>query len=381
MGKTVWILGSGFSKPLNGPLLRDLFKQEQVEDVEAEFPGEKYPGLAHSLPWVQRYFHVGLKQGLWDNAEQFLARVDDACRAGVGPKYDRLRVLVGTTLMVDRQGALTGSVGQSEAEERFRSLATSVRRGLAAECVRFLMGTDPQSEAWLPYREWVKSLQPHTDTVVCFNYDRVIEMAADAAAVKAKIWVALPTEQQPTGSVPVLKLHGSVDWRLLGQSREPREYLDDKRVDADYILRTPDDVIGIAAPGGTKARFVAMHMEPLWARAVAALSEADRVIIVGYSFPDTDPYAQERLLPAFAKGEAHERHAHLVLGAGVSDVSRRLVSLMRSTAGPNHWVRVTDQCAPGANHPHLGIVQHPLWAQDFLLRHQSFTPPRARAAT
>jgi hypothetical protein len=296
----------------------------------------------------------------------------------VGPKYDRLRVLVKTTLMVDRQGSLTGSTNEGAAEERFRSLATNVRRGLAAECVRFLMGTDPQSEAWLPYREWVKSLRPDSDTVLCFNYDRVIEMAADAAAVTARIWVARPTEPQPGDTVPVLKLHGSVDWRLLGQSREPKEYLDDKKVDADYILRAPDDVIGIAAPGGTKARFVAMHLEPLWARAVAALTEAERVIIVGYSFPDTDPYAQDRLLPAFAKGEAPERHAHLVLGAGVSDVSRRLVSLMRSTAGPNHYVRVTDHCARGGNPPHLGIIQHPLWAQDFLLRHQSFTLTRSR---
>jgi hypothetical protein len=32
-GRTVWILGAGFSKSLGGPLLIDLFRQRRYEDL------------------------------------------------------------------------------------------------------------------------------------------------------------------------------------------------------------------------------------------------------------------------------------------------------------------------------------------------------------
>jgi len=51
--KTVWILGSGFSKSLNGPLLRDLFRRQRSRDILPFFPEATYPGLAVSMAWVQ----------------------------------------------------------------------------------------------------------------------------------------------------------------------------------------------------------------------------------------------------------------------------------------------------------------------------------------
>jgi hypothetical protein len=375
MPRTVWILGSGFSKPLGGPLLRDLFRQEQTEDVGADFPPEVYPELANTMPVVERYFRVGVERGLWENAEQFLARVDDAFRAGAGPMMERLRVLINSTDMVNRRGQVSGYPSDEERASRLGAFDISVRRALAAECCRFLMGHDVRSELWLPYREWAQSLQPDQDTVLCFNYDRVIEMAAEAACVQEKIWVPVPGPglAQPPSTVPVLKLHGSVDWLLTYDRELARDV--PVPMDPDEILRRPTDKIGIAAPGGSKARFVEQHLEPLWGRAEEALRRAERLMIVGYSFPDTDPTAQYRILQAFTAGEADERWAHLVLGAGVTETSRRAEALLRSTFR-NWWlVRVTDHTTRCRGRPNLNIVQHPLWAQDFIGRHDQYTQP------
>ena len=42
-GDVVWILGAGFSKPLGGPLLVDLFAPNAIQEMEAQFPPETYP--------------------------------------------------------------------------------------------------------------------------------------------------------------------------------------------------------------------------------------------------------------------------------------------------------------------------------------------------
>jgi hypothetical protein len=55
---------------------------------------------------------------------------------------------------------------------------TTARRLVAAECAAFLQHVDPTREQWRPYRRWAASLTPN-DTVVTFNYDRVLEMLHD----------------------------------------------------------------------------------------------------------------------------------------------------------------------------------------------------------
>src|SRR5213075_347708 len=103
-------------------------------------------------------------------------------------------------------------------------------------------------------------------------------------------------------------------WRLQVASGEAHETLDPNRTDPAQVLRSPAESIGIATPGGSKSRFVGIHLEPLWQRAEAALREAERMMIVGYSFPETDPTAQHRVLSAFAEGNASNmpaRRAHL----------------------------------------------------------------------
>jgi hypothetical protein len=393
MPRRVWIIGSGFSKSLGGPLLRDLFRQQKTEDILPYFPADQYPDLAVSLPWVQAAFKCGQDEGLWENAEQFIAFVVDAYREETAAKQ-RLG------LLINRIPPPTES-GRSFRHQLTKDFNRQVTRALAAECERFLMNATTKSEQWRPYVEWARSLDPAQDTVLSFNYDRVIELAVKEAGVERNFWFAMPSEKsepQPV-RVAVLKLHGSVDWTHPDSDAsshfshsvsaaysvsQPGTVVmirtDIEQLSPGDILRDPKLDVAIAAPGGAKAQFATTFFSKLWDLADQRMKDADELLIVGYSFPDTDPMPQMRLLNAFGNSAGNRRDprsVHIVMGADQTPASHRLVSLVRSTAKANGSVSVTD-AAEFRRTADLRVVLHPLGAQDFVGRHSSFTTWRQR---
>jgi SIR2-like protein len=395
--KAVWLLGSGFSAPLGGPLLSDLFRQETREEILPFFPEADYPDLAESLPWVQKAFHLGVSKGLWKNAEQYLAFVDDAYRGASTAKHQRIgKLIVDATNGKESLDAATSGRHREFQEYRGKVIAgfdRIVKRGLASEVSRFLIQNPPSSEPWLPYRKWVESLRVGFDTVVTLNYDQVIERASKAAAAEtkakaiareeappphgadaeSKLWFGAPGEHKPpSNTVPILKLHGSVGWRLK-RPESGKGYIVDTSPEAADPLKSPTEDIAIAAPGGTKSDFVSDHFESLWTIAERALSQAAMLFVIGYSFPDTDPNAQYRLLDAFAAGGAGEKAAHIVLGADITPASRRMLSLIQSTAR-GRLIHVSESTQwKGTGSSYLNIVRHPLGTQDFIGRHADYT--------
>jgi hypothetical protein len=350
------------------------------------FPEKSYPDLAETLPWVHNCYHKGVDDGLWQNAEQFLSYVDDAYRGdGLAARQFLATRIHSSAPMVAPPISSTDEPDVKARKQHLRDLMSEMpdsfdrtaKRALAAECERFVMKGNYQSEPWLPYREWVTSLVPDRDTVISFNYDRVAETAAEAAKVLDKLWIGRPGDEPPKNRVPLLKLHGSVDWTLQKSPDDSSQVVLSKTaLPAQQILTDPSIDIGIAAPGGSKSRFVASHFEGLWQLAEHALHEADILMVVGYSFPDTDPAAHHRLVGAFSDGEAPNRAVHIVLGVDATIASSRLRAFVRSTAG-NRFVGVSDHFMwrRRSHVPTLWIVQHPLGTQDFIGRHEQFTRP------
>lgn len=161
--RRVWLLGSGFSKPLDGPLLRDLFRSQSSDETTAFFPVGDYPHLSETIPWVHECYHAGRERGLWPHAEKFLSYVDDAYHAP-GQLQTFLRGFI-NTCGATRRPHIMSSDSPAEQKRKREHLALygpdnfnlKAKRVLAAECERFVMTADYQSEAWLPFREWVKS--------------------------------------------------------------------------------------------------------------------------------------------------------------------------------------------------------------------------------
>jgi len=105
----VWILGAGFSRPLGGPLLGDLFSEASAGNLRARFPPERYPRLktpaANLVRWIYRWglgeeqhlVWTGKTRGepLWSNAEEYLEFLDTAVDlGGESPGWRRLSEVI-----------------------------------------------------------------------------------------------------------------------------------------------------------------------------------------------------------------------------------------------------------------------------------------------
>jgi hypothetical protein len=120
-------------------------------------------------------------------------------------------------------------------------------------------------------------------TVATLNYDRCMELAAERKGTSCdtaiESWLREPSQWPETG-IRLLKLHGSVDWVLeRGSYALPEMIVRTARLEES--VRQPAIVFG----EGGKLRSEGPYLELLlqWARAI---DEADRLLIVGYSFRD-----------------------------------------------------------------------------------------------
>ncbi|MDR3742284.1 MAG: hypothetical protein P4L40_24975 [Terracidiphilus sp.] len=183
------------------------------------------------------------------------------------------------------------------------------------------------------YAQLARTLSPG-DVVITFNYDLGVERALAAA----QLWDISDGygfqigNSQYLSSVALLKLHGSTNWRALlfggrtgcfvggmdSLGSRPALFF---RSDCEY-LGFPDFVDPNCARLSTAASSTAMIMpalpkrfyfettygqewssfwDGLWNSAAEAISEADHIVVIGYSLPSADERARELLLGASNK--------------------------------------------------------------------------------
>jgi hypothetical protein len=354
-GRTVWVLGAGFSKSLGGPLLVDLFRQKVFEDLSKTI-GE---ARAAKVTWTQALFNVGLGSH-WADAEDFLAYAEGA---------------LGDPRQEAKQHFLEGLLHRREfvhrlwpgADQRFRECwddpLGAILHAFATETVEFLRGNATDQEQWRPYLEWARSLDPARDSVITFNYDPVLDAldSALSAAGQEKLQIILPGEAVRPDRVQVFKLHGSAHW-----VKTPIRTVewDPGAVDKG---RSPL----IAAPGRSKAHLTSSLLKPLWTEAHRRLQRAEDVVIVGYGFPKTDAEARATVLGALDDDQSGVglRRAHLVLGPDLNlSAHRRVLELVRPRLGTRRKKFVNGVPAVYRRYDvRLGVViQYPLYAEDFI---------------
>lgn len=120
-------------------------------------------------------------------------------------------------------------------------------------------------------------------TVATLNYDRTMELAAEERGAHCdtaiESWLRDGGEW-PEAGLRLLKIHGSIDW-VLQDGEGPLPHAVVRPVPHDDHVRQPAIVFG----EGGKLRSEGPYLELLlrWAR---ALEDADRLLVVGYSFRD-----------------------------------------------------------------------------------------------
>jgi len=363
-GGTVWVLGAGFSKSLGGPLLVDLFSRQSIANLETRFPVKEFKKLHDDrvrlvvglylagTSWAEHLREGRETARVWANAEEFLDYLDTAAAGGEeSPAWKRI---VGVTHEWLKKPATP------------KTLVGPARRLLAAECAAFSKGADPDSETWEPYRLWFKGLTGE-DTIITFNYDRVLEMLNETGENSSGLHVAVPGDTEMHGGPRVFKLHGSVDWQWTGKELWQIGITDDPF----YAVTCEDEEsIAIAMPGPSKRGFVGRIMNEYWNPALKAVQKASRVFFLGYRFPPTDSSARRLLLSALGANTNTRFDVHVVLGPDVQGEKVRRMSellrftMLRKTANVRVVVGEPRPTDPTANDAMVHV--HALYVEDFL---------------
>ncbi len=147
--------------------------------------------------------------------------------------------------------------------------------------------------------------------IISFNYDIAVDMAMHRAGLGPDYIIDTPPHN--TANVPLLKLHGSLNWATEKATRkihplhlknyfqryQYRNYGDSKDIRipigshlVEYFSQSNIEVESepvIVPPSWNKADY---HnaLSDVWAAAAKHLSEAEHIFVIGYSLPETDSF-------------------------------------------------------------------------------------------
>lgn len=308
--KTVFILGSGFSK--------------DVAD----------------LPLLGK---------LSDEVRDHLVSIKDSI-----PEYDAaLSCLDGISSPVQQNIEYILTLLRSGNIWRPREIA-SVRRGVSSvilDVIADVIEEKQNADGPGTRRNWdslaalIKLWKLHSSTIVTFNYDVLIELAsrkvyagqeAHAGAFYVGAFSDLANRTDP-GSSPfkadfkIVKLHGSTNWYYSGNddfSGEPiyfdsltqltvRAQIDDNKGDLKKL---------IIPPLLDKDPYMNHSLVRLqWETAYKAIIQASNIFVLGYSLPDTDLSARLMLEEAYQKTKANW---HIFLHPSDSDLVKKRFSFI-----------------------------------------------------
>jgi hypothetical protein len=372
--RVVWVLGTGFSQPLGGPMLNDLLSEPSLRVIKTLYSGlhlhkkdeTGYSFAQRVIAIFQNYLKRPDAPFVWENAEAFLDYIDTAALDNDHPSRAIFAELV------------THFIGESWVERYTPEVVRSVARQLiSAQCCAFLKGARPDTEKWSPYHRWLHHLVGPKDTIITFNYDRVLEDLDSNHVSEGTIHQPRPEEKflhfvvpkhgdgpsHPGMRARVLKLHGSTDWRreqLKGHSeKSPRVSFHSEAPEYSLTCQNPDEQIAIATPGDGKQSAV-KELAPLWTAATNAISDAHSIVFMGYRFPPTDIEALSRLTDAIPGMERSDfLSLHTVLGPARNDATERLAEVLE------YKTRAKGRTGDVGNWGHK-VAVHRLYTQDFM---------------
>jgi hypothetical protein len=305
MAEVVFVLGAGASVESGAPVMtnfldvaEDLLRSDQCGDDKASFE--------HVFKCIAALKSVHAQLALDTNN---LETVFSAFEMGA---------------MVGRLGTLTSA---DEIARAMPAMARLITRTLM-QTVRFPVRDRSIRAPWA-YENFVSLLQriknPTAGTqraargpkgissVITLNYDLALDYALYREGMQPAYW--LSDEMHPSGSIKVLKLHGSLNWgrcrcgkvapwnlvsffqnrgwnlNLLGVEPIPSMMLNIPDLFQNFQHGCGAMVGGdpvVVPPTWNKTNN--QLLQNVWRHAANELSEARYVVFIGYSFPDTDLY-------------------------------------------------------------------------------------------
>jgi len=279
--RVVYVLGAGASFDAGGPLIKDFFSDESERSARVHseyFDGdEKYSALkAVYDDWAK------ITQN--PNVEGFFKKVEF---------YD--------TINKDFEDPRKGELIKPGTLKRWLEwyIAAYVRNSVARQ------RNPPQY-----YQQFAGSLKGWgmRYSVITFNYDLVLERAiiGERRSVDYKLGQIGKTY---SSGIPFLKLHGSLNWVYCPDCGRWEIY--EEPVGHKYNRMACTRKCGgykerlIVPPNPSKGEYLGVLNE-LWRKADRLLSQADEIVIIGYSLPEIDISARELLVDSVREVERFE---------------------------------------------------------------------------
>lgn len=287
---TVFVLGAGASRHAGAPLMADF-----LDVAERLLHSGEVREDAHAFQLVFRAIHM-LQPAFAK------ARIDTDNLESVYAAFEMARVF----------GRL-GDLPDEDLKRLPAAMRTVIVRTLEST-VSFVRGHETV-EAPSAYRQLVDLIsklrclpgRPHRVSVITFNYD----LALDYALYSARVPVYYRLSSQDPDAVPLLKLHGSINWYRGSDGIKAWTMRDQFRRslwripggDAPVKLRLSVDAPGsdetehrtglrdpfIVPPAWSKVSHFE-DIQPVWRGAADAFSTAENIIVIGYSMPETDGF-------------------------------------------------------------------------------------------
>jgi hypothetical protein len=293
VANTVFILGAGASKDAGVPLMnnfldvaRDLLAGgslgEYQPHFETVFRGINKLRLAHSnsqldIENVESVFSAfEMAKILGKFADYSPDQIDDLTRS--------MRLLIVET--IQQRFRLPFSNGVIHAPSPYASFADIVRN-------------------------MRHTLRPNRSiAIITFNYDMGLDLAFHLYGLDVRYGLRNDENQK---ALPLLKLHGSLNWGQVKDSREVvpwylseyfRKYnwgfvhpnASNVRLNIgtnlrqfEYLNQTMLDEPMIVPPTWSKSGYHTL-LSPVWATAARELSEAENIFVIGYSLPPSDSF-------------------------------------------------------------------------------------------
>lgn len=127
---------------------------------------------------------------------------------------------------------------------------------------------------------WSNKNQINTNTIISFNYDLIVENALKNLSIPYKY--GIEPKESTSEDIQLLKLHGSINWGLRTKS-------------ASYeVYNTYSDLLSsgqspqIVPP--TWRKIFTGQLTQVWDKSLNALEKATRIIVIGFSMPETDSH-------------------------------------------------------------------------------------------
>jgi len=280
--RVVYVLGAGASRDAGGPLMEDFFSRSLPSDQRI-YPRHFDYNLKYQL--IERLYRE------WKQNEEPTGNIEGFFQ------YISFHKVAGQSLIDSK----TNKRINPNTVERYLIwyIASYVRHSIAAKRI-------------LPkyYYDFALSLKKRgmRYSIVTFNYDLAFEKAIirelggvqyELSAEKIK-----KIHNYPKG-IPFIKLHGSLNW-LRCPECDRFEVYDESKAHIFNRKRCLSRCEGlkepvIVPPVPNKEEYLGNN-NPLWHNATEYLSDADKVIIIGYSLPQLDTAAIELFRHAIRSG-------------------------------------------------------------------------------